>query len=125
MLTGKQRRHLRALAHPLHPLVHVGKGGIDAGLVAAVNQALTDHELIKVKVGEAAGVDRHAAAEAIAEQTNSAVAQVLGHTIVLYRPHPENPQITLPKAAANPAADIAAGVPPDDDDGDDDHSAGA
>lgn len=99
MLTGKQRRHLRALAHPLKPLVQVGKGGIDDGLIAAVDQALADHELIKVKVGENAGMDRHEVAEQLAGKTNSQVAQVLGNTVLLYRPDPEDPTIELPAAA--------------------------
>jgi len=99
VLTGKQRRHLRALGHELKVVVHVGKGGIDDGLVAAVNQALDDHELVKVKVGEAAGVDRHEAAEAIANRTKSQVAQVLGYTVLLYRRHPQKPVIVLPKPA--------------------------
>jgi RNA-binding protein len=115
VLTGKQRRHLRALAHDLRPLVQVGKDGIDDGLVAAVDQALADHELIKVKVGENAGLDRHEAAESLAEKTRSEVAQVLGFTVVLYRPDPEDPQITLPKGKASPATATAA----DDDDDDD------
>ncbi|MBA3821463.1 MAG: ribosome assembly RNA-binding protein YhbY [Deltaproteobacteria bacterium] len=100
MLTGKQRRHLRSLAHELRPLVQIGKAGIDDGLVAAIDRALTDHELIKVKVGDAAGVDRHEAAEALATKTHSEIAQVLGHTVLLYRPHPEEPTIVLPKAAS-------------------------
>jgi RNA-binding protein len=96
VLSGKQRRHLRALAHDLRPIVQVGKGGIDEGLVAAVDQALTDHELIKVKVGESASVDRHDAAEDIATKTRSEIAQVLGNTVILYRAHPEKPTIVLP-----------------------------
>ena len=96
MLTGKQRRHLRALAHDLKPLVQVGRGGIDDGLVAAVDQALADHELIKVKVAEAANLDRHEAADALAQATGSEVAQVLGNTILLYRADPEEPVIRLP-----------------------------
>ena len=99
MLTGKQRRHLRALAHPLRPLVQVGKGGIDDGLVAAVDQALADHELIKVKVGESAGMDRHEVAAQLADKTKSQVAQVLGNTVLLYRPDPDDPTIELPAAA--------------------------
>ena len=99
MLTGKQRRHLRALAHPLKPLVQVGKGGIDDGLVAAVDQALSDHELIKVKVGENAGMDRHEVAEQLAGKTKSEVAQVLGNTVLLYRADPDDPTIELPAAA--------------------------
>jgi RNA-binding protein len=96
MLTGKQRRHLRALAHDLKPLVQIGKGGIDDGLVKAVDQALTDHELVKVKVGDGAEVDRHDAADELAAQTRSEVAQVLGNIVILYRPDPEEPQIKLP-----------------------------
>ena len=96
MLSGKQRRHLRALAHELRPIVQVGKGGVDDGLIAAVNQALDDHELIKVKVGEAAGLDRHAVADDLAAKTKSEVAQVLGNIVLLYRPHPDEPQIELP-----------------------------
>jgi len=99
MLTGKQRRHLRALAHPLKPIVQVGKGGIDDGLVAAVDQALADHELIKVKVGDSAGMDRHEVAEQLADKTKSQVAQVLGNIVLLYRPDPDDPTIELPAAA--------------------------
>lgn len=97
MLSGKQRRHLRALAHDLKPVVQVGKDGIDDGLIAAVDQALVDHELIKVKVGESAGLDRHDAAEDIAQKTKSEVAQVLGNIVILYRAHPDEPQIVLPR----------------------------
>lgn len=96
MLTGKQRHHLRGLGHELKPIVQIGKDGIDDGVVAAVDRALTDHELIKVKVGEGADLDRHEAAEAIAQRTHSEVAQVLGNTLLLYRADPDHPAIVLP-----------------------------
>jgi RNA-binding protein len=96
VLTGKQRRHLRALGHELRPVVQLGKDGIDDGLVKAIDQALADHELIKIKVGENADVDRHEAADAIAARTKSEVAQVLGNTVLLYRADPDDPQIKLP-----------------------------
>ena len=76
--------------------MQVGKDGIDDGLVAAIAQALLDHELIKVKVGEGAGLDRHDAAEDLAKRTQSEVAQVLGNTVLLYKPHPKDPKIVLP-----------------------------
>jgi len=97
VLSGKQRRHLRALGHALDPIVQVGKGGIDDGLVAALDRALADHELVKIKVGDAAGMDRHEAAEALAGRTASDVAQVLGNTVLLYRARPEDPEIALPE----------------------------
>ena len=97
MLTGKQRRHLRALVHEMKPIVQIGKGGIDDGVVAAVERALVDHELIKIKLGESAGVDRHEAADELAAQTRSEVAQVVGNIVLLYRPDPEEPKIALPR----------------------------
>jgi RNA-binding protein len=96
VLTGKQRRHLRGLGHELKPIVQVGRDGIDEGVVAAVEQALHDHELVKIKVGDAAQLDRHDAAEAIAHRTHSEVAQVLGNTVLLYRSRADDPQIVLP-----------------------------
>ena len=95
MLTGKQRHHLRGLGHALNPIVQVGKGGVDDGLIKAVDQALADHELIKIKVGDSAELDRHAAAEEIAAQTHSEVAQVIGNVVLLYRAN-EEPTIQLP-----------------------------
>jgi RNA-binding protein len=97
MLTGKHRHFLRGLGHGLKPVVQIGRGGIDEGLVAAVERALVDHELIKVRLGDNAEVDRHDAADAIAKQTKSHVAQVLGHIVLLYRAHPNEPKIELPK----------------------------
>jgi RNA-binding protein len=124
MLTGKQRRHLRGLGHELKPIVLVGKNGIDDSLIAALDQALADHELVKLRIGEGADVDRHEAATQLADKTRSEVAQVLGNTVLLYRPDPEDPKIELPRApkgaAQNdnePETDDAAS---DDADGDDD-----
>jgi RNA-binding protein len=97
VLSGKQRRYLRSLGHELRPIVQVGRDGLDEGLIAAVDQALTDHELIKIKLGEAVELDRHDAATDLATRTRSEVAQVLGNTVLLYRPHPEEPEITLPR----------------------------
>lgn len=95
-LTGKQRRHLRALGHALRPVAQVGKEGISDGMIAAVDRALADHELVKVKIAESAGLDREDAAEELASRTESSVAQVLGNVVLLYRPDPEEPRIRLP-----------------------------
>lgn len=76
--------------------MQLGKDGIDEGVIAAVDTALTQHELIKVRVGTEAPEERHDAAEQLASETKSAVAQVLGRTILLYRKHPKKPKIKLP-----------------------------
>ena len=96
MLTGKQRRFLRSLGHNLTPVVQIGKDGISPGLTAAIDRALEDHELIKVRIGQNAVIDHEEEARRIAVETTSEVAQILGNTLLLYRPHPEEPRIELP-----------------------------
>jgi RNA-binding protein len=97
VLSGKQRRYLRGLGHELRPVVQVGRDGLDDGLVAAVDRALADHELVKIRLGEAADLDRHHAAADLAARTHSEIAQVLGNTVLLYRAHPQDPEIALPR----------------------------
>jgi RNA-binding protein len=106
-LTGKQRRALRALGHHLEPVVALGKEGLTDALIAAVEQALADHELIKLKVGESSPVDRHEAAEALAEETGAEVAQVLGRTLLLFRRNPEDPKVEVPDMPMPPKAEKA------------------
>lgn len=96
-LTGKQRRHLRALGHHLSPVLQIGHEGLTDAVVAQAKTQLDAHELIKVKVSEASPLPRHDAAEQLASATNAELAQVLGRTFLLYKPHPTNPQISLPQ----------------------------
>ncbi len=93
-LTGKQRRQLRALGHHLQVVVQVGQQGVTPAVIAAVEQALYDHELIKIKIAEGP-LDRHEAAELLAQETGAELAQLLGRTALLYKPHPEKPKIRL------------------------------
>jgi len=104
-LDGRTRRKLRALGHHLDPVVIIGHQGVTDGIVAAVDQALHDHELVKVKVNEGPA-ERHEAADALASQTGSEVAQVLGRVILLFRQRPEASRFDLaqPDARAKPAA---------------------
>ena len=50
-MNGKDRRYLRGLAHGLSPVVIVGQRGLSDAVVRQVDGALTDHELIKVRLG--------------------------------------------------------------------------
>ena len=75
--------------------MQIGHEGLSEAVVAEANAQLEAHELIKVKVGESSPVSRHDAASALAEKTNSAVAQVLGRTFLLYR-RSRDPHLTLP-----------------------------
>jgi RNA-binding protein len=94
-LDGKQRRKLRALGHHLDPVVQVGHEGVTAGVLAALEQALWDHELVKVKLSSEDRDTRKEQAEALSAGTGAEVAQVLGRTVLLYKPNPDEPRIEL------------------------------
>ena len=97
-LSGKQRRYLRGLGHHLEPVVQVGKEGLSEGLVGALDAALEQHELVKVKLLESVGADRKELGAALAEASTAELAQVLGRTVLLYRRRTKDPKIVLPKS---------------------------
>jgi len=96
-LTSKQRAHLRSLAHHLKPVVHVGSDGVTDALLKTVEEAFNTRELLKVKVLEGAPQGpRETADRIVAALEGVHVPQTIGRTVVLYRPHPEEPEIVLP-----------------------------
>ena len=98
MLTTRQRAHLKSLAHPLKPLFQVGRDGVSNALAATLETAFGTRELLKVKVLEAAPASaRDTAGEIEAGVADVNVVQKIGRTIVLYRRHPEKPEIRLPR----------------------------
>lgn len=97
MLTGKQKRHLRALGHKLKALIQIGKKDIEEALISETNAALDHHELIKVKLLESCNLDKHVASATLAEACGAEIAQILGKTFLLYRPT-TTPVIVLPSA---------------------------
>jgi RNA-binding protein len=96
-LTGKQRRHLRALGHALEPVVQIGKQGLTETVIAAVDEALSRHELIKVRIGTECPEGREEVADRIGPAVKGEVAQILGRTLLIYRRHPKEPKIKLPR----------------------------
>ena len=97
-LTGKQRRHLRGLGHHLEPVVIVGQSGVTEGVIAAVEQALHDHELIKVKFRGAEREARDAGLAQLASATESILLQRIGHTGLYYKRRIDRPGIVIPDA---------------------------
>jgi len=90
-LTNKERAHLKARAHALEPVVHVGSSGVTDALVAEVDRALTAHELIKVKVGTDDRGNRVAAGDEICARTGATAVHRVGKVIILWRPRPADP----------------------------------
>lgn len=101
-LTGKQRRHLRALAHHLNPVVMVGRAGLTDAVAHSVDEALTQHELIKVRVDADAPEGRDEIAVALAARLGASCVLTIGHVLALYRRHPTAPTLSLPDLPAPP-----------------------
>ena len=97
MLTGKQKRFLRSLAHHLTPIFQVGKGGVNDNMIKQIADALEARELIKVSVLKNCEEEKEVVAEQLAEGAGAEVVQLVGHTIVLYKESREHKQIVLPK----------------------------
>lgn len=88
-LTPKGRQVLKARAHALKPVVLIGNQGLTEAVLKEIDRALTDHELIKVRI---AGNDKEARQAAYAEictNTKAELVQTIGHIAVLYRPTPK------------------------------------
>lgn len=88
-LSGKERRHLRGLGHHLADLAMIGKEGITSNLIKAVQDNLTAHELVKVRIQNTCPLEREAAVEQLAAAAGAAVVQILGKTALIYRPNPD------------------------------------
>jgi RNA-binding protein len=96
-LTARQRAHLKSLAHALKPILHVGKEGVTDAVARTVGDAFHTRELLKLKVLEAAPAGAREVGESLAGGIEGvALVQVIGRTVVLYRRHPEEPEIRLP-----------------------------
>jgi RNA-binding protein len=98
VLTDAQRKHLRRLGHDRNPIVLIGGGGLSPNLIAEMDRALNDHELVKVRARVG---DRDLRDELLAElatATQAELVQRIGHVALYYRAHPTEPQILLPDA---------------------------
>jgi RNA-binding protein len=88
-LSGKEKAALRAEAHHLGAVVHVGKEGVTPTLVQSLDDALRTRELVKIQLGRSVDEKAKELAHELADTVTAEVIQVIGKTITLYRPNPE------------------------------------
>ena len=96
-LNEKQKRYLRGLLHNRKPVVMIGGAGLTENVMQEIENALTYHELVKVKIVADDRPARTAMIEQIVQQTRSELVQTIGHTASFYR-QAEKPKITFPKS---------------------------
>ena len=87
-ISSKFRASLRSSAQNLSPVVMVGRDGITSGVIEALDAALTDHELVKVRFQDFKEMTRDLASE-LAAKTASVLVSTTGFTAVFYRFNPE------------------------------------
>ena len=97
-ISDSQRRYLRSLAHALNPVVMVGQAGLSEAVLVEADQALTAHELIKVKLSAGDRTLRDEMVARLCERSRADLVQRIGHVAVLYRLNPKKKQsLVLPR----------------------------
>lgn len=101
MITGKQRSYLKSLAHKIEPVVMIGRQGVTDAIIKGMDDYLTAHELMKVKLSDKE-MDAQEVCSMLAVKLDAEFVQAIGHKFVLYRmgANPEKRKIVLPEAKA-------------------------
>ncbi len=97
MLTGKQKRFLRAKSHHLKPIFQVGKSGVTENMIDQIADVLEKRELIKVSILQNCMEDKHTVADQLSGGTGAEIVQIIGNNIVLYKESEDNKTIILPE----------------------------
>ena len=85
MINAKQKKQLKKLAHSIKPLVIIGNGELSEELIKNTNNALFNHELIKIKALSCVTTHIKEIAETLSKETEADVVNVIGHTVILYK----------------------------------------
>ena len=89
-LSSAERKFLRGLAHDRAAIVAIGKEGLTDAVAAALDKALADHELVKVRfVAEKEREGKRELAARIETRLACALAGLVGHVAIFYRRHPD------------------------------------
>ncbi len=83
-LSGRQKRHLRSLAHHLKVVVQVGKNGLTPTVLESIGEALSRHELIKVRFS-GDRKEKRVFSEALAGELGAEPVGRVGHVGIFYR----------------------------------------
>jgi len=87
VITPKMKRRMKRELSAEKPTVWVGKEGATPQIVNEISRQLDKREIVKAKILRSALKDEEAksVASKIAQQTNSSLIEVRGHTFLLYK----------------------------------------
>lgn len=78
-------KQLRAIGHQLKPVVIISENGLTPGVLAELERALNDHELIKVKFAFEDREQKQAAIADMIKATRAELVQQIGKIALVYR----------------------------------------
>lgn len=88
-------KYLKGIGHRLNPVVIVGGNGLTPNVIEEIGRALTDHELIKVKIPAGSKEEREETAQAIADACEATLINQIGRMCLTLRENPEaNPKLS-------------------------------
>lgn len=90
-LKSYQRAFLRSHAVSLGAVIYIGKEGITENVISALDKALTDHELVKVKFNRSKD-EIDSLSKILSEKTHSSLVSITGFTSVFFRQDPTSPE---------------------------------
>ncbi|MEZ5490368.1 MAG: YhbY family RNA-binding protein [Gammaproteobacteria bacterium] len=82
---SQQKKQFRAIGHKLKPIVTVADKGLTENVRLELERALTDHELIKVKIAVGDRVAREAIKNELTDLLGAECIQQVGHILLIYR----------------------------------------
>lgn len=82
-------RQLRAIGHKLQPVVTIAANGLSEGVQMELDRALTDHELIKVKLAVGDRDVRDALIDEMVSRHGAELVQRVGNIALILRRSPE------------------------------------
>lgn len=95
-LSPSQKRYLRGLAHSLKPVILTGNKGVTPAVIKEFSNALDQHELVKVKLGDDRD-ERKAHIAELGEGAKAELVQSIGRVACFYRRNEDKPKLALPR----------------------------
>jgi RNA-binding protein len=84
-LSTETKKHFRTLGHKLNPVVTVAGNGLSAGVLAELERALDDHELIKVKLAITDREERKETLVSLLAKSGAELVQEIGKIALIFR----------------------------------------
>jgi RNA-binding protein len=88
-LTQEQKKQFKSIGHHLKPVLIVADNGLTEGVLAELERALNDHELIKVQLRIVERADRLATIDELCKAGKGELVQVIGKMALIYRKNPK------------------------------------